>query len=81
MACRLARAKPLPEPMLTYCQLALKNKFQWNFYRNYNIFIEENSIENVICEMAAILSRRRWVKMAFEIIATFPNGSSGAEES
>ena len=33
------------------------DKFQWNFKQNSNILIHENSFENVICEMAAILSR------------------------
>ena len=37
------------------------NKRQWNFNRNQYIFIQENVFENVVCEMAAILSRRRWV--------------------
>ena len=34
-----------------------KNKLQWNFRRNYNIFIQENVFESVLCEMAAIVSR------------------------
>ena len=33
------------------------NKLQWNFNQNFNIFIQENAFENVICEMSAILSR------------------------
>ena len=33
------------------------NKFQWNLKRNSCIFIYENAFQNVICEMAAILSR------------------------
>ena len=40
----------------------LRNKFQWNFNRNSNIFIQENALENVICEMASILSRPQCVK-------------------
>ena len=40
----------------------LKNKIQWNFARNSNIFIDENTCENVVCEMSAILSRPRCVK-------------------
>ena len=36
--------------------------FQWNFNQNTKLFIHENASENIICEMAAILSRRRWVK-------------------
>ena len=39
----------------------LKNKLQWNLNRNSNIFIEENTRENVICEMSAILSRSQCV--------------------
>ena len=31
-----------------------RNKLQWNFNRNSNIFIEENTFENVVCEMASI---------------------------
>ena len=34
-----------------------RNKLQWNFNRNSNIFIQENALENVVCEMASILSR------------------------
>ena len=39
----------------------LGNKFQWNLNRNSNIFIHENAIESVVCEMAAIMSRPQWV--------------------
>ena len=38
MACRLFGAKPLPEPMLVYCQL---DKFQWNLNQNSIIFIKK----------------------------------------
>ena len=31
------------------------NKTSVNFYRNSYIFIQGNSFENVVCEMAAIL--------------------------
>ena len=41
----------------------LRNKFQWNFNRNSYIFIQENEFENVICEMAAILSRPQCVNL------------------
>ena len=37
------------------------NKHQWNFYRNCNIFIQENAFESVVCEMAAMLSRPQCV--------------------
>ena len=35
----------------------LGNKFQWNFNRNSNIFIQENAFQNVVCDMTSILSR------------------------
>ena len=40
----------------------LRNKLQWKFNWNTNIFIHENTIESVVCEMAAILSRPQCVK-------------------
>ena len=39
----------------------LRNKLQWNFNWNSNIFIQENALENVVCEMASILSRPQCV--------------------
>ena len=33
------------------------NKFPWNPKRNLYIFLQENAFENVVCEMAEILSR------------------------
>ena len=39
----------------------LRNKLQWNFNQNSNIFIQENAFENVICEMTSILSRSQCV--------------------
>ena len=56
MACRLVGANPLSELVLEYCWLDPRNKLQWNFNRNSNIFIQENALENVVCEMAPILS-------------------------
>ena len=37
------------------------NKLQWNCDRNSYIFIQENVFENVVCEMADILSRHQCV--------------------
>ena len=51
MACRLDGAKPLPEPMLEYYQLDPREQT----YRNSNVFIQENALQNVVCEMASIL--------------------------
>ena len=39
----------------------LKNKLQWNCHLNLNIVIQENTFGNVVCKMAAILSRPQWV--------------------
>ena len=63
MACRLAGAKPLFEPMLQYSQLAPRNKLQLNFDKNSNIFVQENAFESVVCEVAAILSRPQCVNL------------------
>ena len=35
---------------------------QWYLKRNPCFFIQENEIENVVCEMASILSRPQYVK-------------------
>ena len=40
----------------------LRNKLQWNLKRNSCVFIQENEFENVVCEMASILSRPQFVK-------------------
>ena len=40
----------------------LRNKLQWNSNRNSNIFVQENAPENVVSEMASILSRPQCVK-------------------
>ena len=54
-----------PSHYLNQCWIivnwTLRNKLQWNFDWNSNIFIKENALENRICEMAAILSKGRWV--------------------
>ena len=46
----------------------LRNKLQWNVDRNSNIFIHENAFENVVCQMASILSRpqgvKQWISLA-----------------
>ena len=57
MACSLDGAKPLSEPMLEYVDWTLRNKLPCTFNRNSNIFIQENALEDVVCEMAFILSR------------------------
>ena len=46
-------------------------KFQWNFNRNSNIFIQENAFENVVCEMASILSRPQCVNGCYHMMAAW----------
>ena len=41
----------------------LGTNFSDFFYRNSNIFIEENTFQNVVCKMSAILSRPQCVNM------------------
>ena len=43
----------------------LRDKLQWNFNRNSNIFIQENALENIVCEMASMLSRPQWHPSVF----------------
>ena len=38
-----------------------RNKLQWNLNPNPNIFIEENTFDNVVCEIPAILCRPQCV--------------------
>ena len=43
------------------------NKLQWNFNRNSDIFFQENVLEIVVCEMAAILSLPQCVKVLISV--------------
>ena len=43
----------------------LRNKLYWNFDQNTKLFIHENAFENIVYEMAAILSRERWINCYF----------------
>ena len=56
----------MPSHYLNQCwnigNWTLRNKLHWIFNRNSNIFIQENAFENVVCEMAFILSRPLCVK-------------------
>ena len=59
----LSPGRPLSEPMLESVNLTLMNKHRWNFNRESFIFIQENALEAVVYEMAAILSRPQCVNM------------------
>ena len=41
----------------------LRNEFQWKLDRTSYIFVKENAFENVVCEMATILSRPQCVTL------------------
>ena len=47
----------------------LRNKLQRNVNRNTKLFINKIIFENVVCEMAAILFRGRWVQWNLLVIA------------
>ena len=57
--------KPLPEPMLNYCQLDPKEHTSMIFFfwgRGSQIFIQENQFENVVCcKLLIIVLRPGWV--------------------
>ena len=62
MACRLFGAKPLSEQ----CCI-IENKLQSNCVRKSNSFMQEIVFENVVCKMAAILSRPQCVKAEYSV--------------
>ena len=61
MACRLFGTNYLNQCWVIV-NWTIKDKLQWNFNRNTKLFIHENASENIVCEMAAILSMGRWCK-------------------
>ena len=56
MASRLIGAKPLPEPMLLYCQLDPKEHMSAKCCLISKVFIHEIAFENTVSEMAVVLS-------------------------
>ena len=50
--------------------LTLRNTVQCNANRNTKLSIHENAFENVVCEMAVILSWVRWVNLKIAFRAT-----------
>ena len=50
MACRLYGAKPLPEPVLIYCQLNSFEHISVKFESDSIIFILKNTAENLACQ-------------------------------
>ena len=63
MACSLFGTEPLPELMLTYRQLGPYEQTLGKFELRERIFFHKNTLENVDWEMAALLSKGRWVNI------------------
>ena len=63
MACRLNGAKPLFEPVLTYCLLDPKEHISMKL----KYFIQKHALQHVVCEMAAILSRGDEIKDHYKV--------------
>ena len=63
MACRRDGAKPLSEAVMEFCKLDPYEQTPVKFIRNSNILIQENALENVVCEITSILSRPQCVKV------------------
>ena len=61
MACHLIRAKPIPKPMLTDCQLTPAKQTSFKFKYQYKHFLSIQCIKNVVYKMTAILSQLQWV--------------------
>ena len=66
---RMLVACSVPSHYLSQCwdiivNWTLRNILQWNFNQNIKFFLHKNAYENIVCEMAAILSRGRWVNSA-----------------
>ena len=60
MACRLFGAKPLPEPVLAYCQLDSWEQTSVKF-KSESFSFQKMHLKLSSPQMAAILSRERWV--------------------
>ena len=50
MACHIFGTKPLPEPMMAYCELDSGNECNGNSIQNSIIFLQEYVFENVMCQ-------------------------------
>ena len=61
MACPLLDTKPLPEPLLTYCQLQhIALKYETKCKKEMEKYME-NAFENIICMLSAILLRSQCI--------------------
>ena len=62
MACRTFRTKPLSEPVMTFCQLEIKEYVSVKFYLKFDSFYSRKCIKNVVCKMATIMCRSQCVQ-------------------
>ena len=57
MTCRLFSAKPLSDPVMTYCQLNHEEHISKQHCLKFKSFHSSKAFEDIVCEMAAILSQ------------------------
>ena len=50
----------------------VRSTFQWNPQQNSPIFIQENAVENVVCEIAVIFSRPQCPKLRTKLLPNVP---------
>ena len=66
---RLLCAKPLPKPMLTYCQLDPNGHILWTFIWNSHAFVQGNTFENVVCKMPSCCNTGKTVFLYWNIVS------------
>ena len=59
MACRLSAASHYLNQCWRIVNWTLGNKFQWNLSRNSHTSIQENSIENAVCQIGGLFVQGR----------------------
>ena len=69
LACRLYGAKPLPEPMLAYCQLDSWEQISVKFESEFYYFIQENAFEIVVCHNCGHFVLGRGVKVPIHYLS------------
>ena len=55
MACPMVAAKPLPEPLLIYCQLDREEHISVKFESKYKTFCQENAVCQPFCMSLSVL--------------------------
>ena len=65
IACRLVGGKPLPEPIMAYCQMDIWEQISVKRLAKYSDHHRRNAFENVICKMATISSRAQCLEYIF----------------